>query len=988
MLGLSLLVVSDVLFPILIVDPDRLRQAQAAKGAIEILISGGVIYALVSRSHQAIRTNRARYEALVEHLPNGVVMLFDEELRYTVVGGADLEELGLTPEEMEGRQPTDVFPSEIGSKLEANGREALDGTEHAFEIDLQDRYYQVRTAPIQDASGTITTGIAVAQDITERREREQTLKQREQTYRNLVENSPVPINLFDEDGTTVWGNEAVVELLGLEDQEALIGRSIFEFIHPEDRPIAEEELWQVVEQDEIVGPTTMRIVRADGEIRHIQVLTAGGWYQGERVGQAVVNDVTTLRETEEELRRNEQRYRTLVEMSPDPILVHIDGEIVYANDAAADVVDRDTPECLHGVPITRYLHPDEYEDAEKTARLTQQGELRPTSNERVLITADERTRYVEATSRAIAYEDDPAVLTIIKDVTERRQYEETLTTLHHRTREILGAEDRETIGELVVEAFTELLDLEAAFFYEFDGQDRLVPIARSVREKDSLTSPPITREDGGVLWESFATGDERLLEEIPSADRPASFPLTSAFVLPISNHGLVVTGETTAFSLTVSQREIAQLITENLDAALDRAQRERNLRKRDQQLRQQNESLEQLNRLNEIIREINQTLVRSSTRPAIKKNVCENLADATEYTFAWFGTIDPDIQAVEPQYWEGVSAEYIDQLGAGDSSEPIETLVQTAFRNGTVQVAQDILNDPAWAIHRQEALNHGYSSLAAIPIPTGDHIESILVIHASEDTLFDEEEVAVLEELGQTIGYALRNVDRVEAIRTDERTTIEIQIDDSGLVTNGLTTELDTDLEFIGAIENENDADSLDVFVRLMAVTAETVARSARDLETVQKVDVLSADEESSLCRLTVERPSLIEIIQRHDSRLVELTSVGGSTTCTIALTGNTDVRPFVEEFRSVYTTVDLLARHQETTPIETRETFRQRLLDALTEKQFDCLRTAFFGGFYEWPRTTTNEELAETRDIAASTFQYHLRAAERKVVSAVLEPG
>ena len=72
--------------------------------------------------------------------------------------------------------------------------------------------------------------------------------------------------------------------------------------------------------------------------------------------------------------------------------------------------------------------------------------------------------------------------------------------------------------------------------------------------------------------------------------------------------------------------------------------------------------------------------------------------------------------------------------------------------------------------------------------------------------------------------------------------------------------------------------------------------------------------------------------------------------------------------------------------PADTQSTFRDRLLEDLTEKQFDALQTALYGGFYEWPRTSTREELAATRDIASSTFSHHLRAAERKVLSAVLD--
>lgn len=122
-------------------------------------------------------------------------------------------------------------------------------------------------------------------------------------YRNLIRTSPAPINIFDADGTTLWGNDAVVELLGLSSRSELIGRSIFEFIHPDDRAIAEDELAEIVTEEVTTGPTYMRLLRDDGATRHVRIATAPGRFRGERIGQAVVLNVTELRTQERRLER-------------------------------------------------------------------------------------------------------------------------------------------------------------------------------------------------------------------------------------------------------------------------------------------------------------------------------------------------------------------------------------------------------------------------------------------------------------------------------------------------------------------------------------------------------------------------------------------------------------------------------------------------------------------------------------------------------------
>jgi len=123
---------------------------------------------------------------------------------------------------------------------------------------------------------------------------ESTLFDEESTnrYQRLIEMAPAPINIFDENGETIWGNDAVLELLGLDARDELIGRSVFEFIHPDDRSVARRELETVIEEKSSVGPTRMKLLRPDEQVRHIQIATAVGTYRGEDIGQAIIIDAT------------------------------------------------------------------------------------------------------------------------------------------------------------------------------------------------------------------------------------------------------------------------------------------------------------------------------------------------------------------------------------------------------------------------------------------------------------------------------------------------------------------------------------------------------------------------------------------------------------------------------------------------------------------------------------------------------------------------
>jgi hypothetical protein len=283
-------------------------------------------------------------------------------------------------------------------------------------------------------------------------------------------------------------------------------------------------------------------------------------------------------------------------------------------------------------------------------------------------------------------------------------------------------------------------------------------------------------------------------------------------------------------------------------------------------------------------------------------------------------------------------------------------------------------------------LSQGFRSIAVVPVVIGGNVDSVLVIHARATDTFDDRERTILEELGYTIGYALQTVDhdRADALPTNERTVITLRVRDDRLFSNQVAA-LGVDADLVGLIPGEGG--TLRTFLRLTGSSPDAVADGLRGLESVTDVRPLSAGDEGGLYQVDVTTPRLVHLLGRNDARLETLTVEDGVTTLTAVLRDDDSVRSTVEEVRAVYPETELRARRRRAEPVDTRETFRDRVVGKLTEKQFDALRTALYGGFYEWPRASTSEALAATRDIAASTFQYHLRAAERTVVTSLLDP-
>jgi PAS domain S-box-containing protein len=137
------------------------------------------------RREQTLRAVKGRYQALVENFPNGGVFLFDDELRYMLARGQGLERVGLSPSDIEGKRPHDLFPDEIAHEHARYFRRALEGEKHTYDHEYKGRLYRVRTLPVRGEEGDIICGLSVSLDITERKRREQRLRQSETLFQNV-----------------------------------------------------------------------------------------------------------------------------------------------------------------------------------------------------------------------------------------------------------------------------------------------------------------------------------------------------------------------------------------------------------------------------------------------------------------------------------------------------------------------------------------------------------------------------------------------------------------------------------------------------------------------------------------------------------------------------------------------------------------------------------------------------------------------------------
>jgi predicted DNA binding protein len=104
-----------------------------------------------------------------------------------------------------------------------------------------------------------------------------------------------------------------------------------------------------------------------------------------------------------------------------------------------------------------------------------------------------------------------------------------------------------------------------------------------------------------------------------------------------------------------------------------------------------------------------------------------------------------------------------------------------------------------------------------------------------------------------------------------------------------------------------------------------------------------------------------------------------------VELPQQADVRGLVERFESEYDGVELLAKRETERSGWTAHELREVLETRLTDRQLEVIETAYEAGYFEWPRGSSGQDVAEMLDITQPTFNRHMRRAERVTFSLLL---
>jgi two-component system cell cycle sensor histidine kinase/response regulator CckA len=152
---------------------------------------------------------------------------------------------------------------------------------------------------------------------------------------------------------------------------------------------------------------------------------------------AIQHDITQRKLSEAALGDSEERYRKLVEFSPDGIGIQSEGKIVFINVAGAKLLGAVNPEQLIGKPVIDFIHPEYRELAKERIRLMGEGGKNVSPFEEKFIKLDGSVIDVEVIAMPFTYQGRPGIQVIMRDTTDRTRAEEALKQSEEKYRSLI-----------------------------------------------------------------------------------------------------------------------------------------------------------------------------------------------------------------------------------------------------------------------------------------------------------------------------------------------------------------------------------------------------------------------------------------------------------------------------------------------------------------------------------------------------------------------
>ncbi len=380
------------------------------------------------RAEEALRESEERYRAIFEQAPDSILLIDTQSGALVEFNERAHENLGYTREEFEKLTLADFEASESPEEVAKHVEKVVKEGSDTFETKQKTKSGEIRDI-IVSARAISIGGRAFLQsvwhDITERKRTEEALQESEERFRNVYTTAPLAFVLWDRDCRVLDWNSRAEELFGWSRAEAL-GRSFFEFLVPESaRPLVETVVAALL-RGELPSHNINDNLTKSGDLITCEwsnsiLRNADGQIVG---AMSLGLNITKRKRAEEALRESEERFHTLFESARDAIFIlTMDGTFVDVNRTAYERLGYTKEEML-SMRVSELIPPRFA--AKVPERIEQIKRQRRAVFESAHVRKDGTVMPVEVNAWTVDLAGENRMLSVVRDITERKRAEEAL----------------------------------------------------------------------------------------------------------------------------------------------------------------------------------------------------------------------------------------------------------------------------------------------------------------------------------------------------------------------------------------------------------------------------------------------------------------------------------------------------------------------------------------------------------------------------------
>jgi PAS domain S-box-containing protein len=379
-----------------------------------------------------------------------------------------------------------------------------------------------------------------------------------------------------------------------------------------------------------------------------------------------------------------------------------------------------------------------------------------------------------------------------------------------------------------------------------------------------------------------------------------------------------------------------------------------------------------LERLDGVVANVTEAVALASSREELRREVVGSIADT--YTGAWIGTYDPATETVEPRVTDG-------DVGSEPESIPVAT-TDTGGRSTEAVVAaavedRDVRLESIGANESSEA-----TAVAGVPLYFGEATYGVIAVYAQTEE-FRRHERDVLTALGRTVAIGINAIESQRTLSGDSVVEFELAFGDHPL--GAFSAALPCSIRHVGIVGDRDERSLLFELDDATAIDVEDIDAAA-EAAGVTVHAVLAADTDVPVVEVSVGETPLDGLLREYSGELCGWAVDDGVAVATIEVGREALARSLAADAMEQLPNVDLRSYRRREQTHETRREFVAEIESRLTERQRAALIRAHTSGYFEWPHEMNGDEIADSMGVTRSTFHQHLRAAQRKIATAILE--